>query len=107
MLCLMLSSKDLTVVMGIFWTDTTISTKSAVKEAKKIQRALMVSSTPYLRNTQRVGYSNYADGFATDNEDYKWSKALFAGNYARLQTLKAKYDPDQLFHKWFKIEPLA
>lgn len=30
----------------------------------------------------------------------------FAENYLRLQRIKGKYDPDNVFNKWFAITPL-
>ncbi|KAF2821977.1 FAD binding domain-containing protein [Ophiobolus disseminans] len=35
------------------------------------------------------------------------SKDVFGGNYERLQELKAKYDPDNMFNKLFAITPKA
>jgi FAD/FMN-containing dehydrogenase len=35
------------------------------------------------------------------------SRALFGRNYPRLQRLKAKYDPDNVFSRWFAITPDA
>ena len=32
-------------------------------------------------------------------------KKLFGSNYPRLQTIKAKYDPNLVFNKWFPITP--
>ena len=32
---------------------------------------------------------------------------LFGANYPRLQSLKAKYDPNSVFSKWYPIEPSA
>lgn len=33
------------------------------------------------------------------------AKLLFGANYARLQQIKRKYDPDLVFNKWFPIAP--
>jgi FAD/FMN-containing dehydrogenase len=33
------------------------------------------------------------------------AEVLFGENYARLQALKKKYDPDLLFSKWSPITP--
>jgi hypothetical protein len=35
------------------------------------------------------------------------AEALFAGNYPRLQSIKAKYDPTLMFHSWFPIQPVS
>ena len=35
------------------------------------------------------------------------ARALFGRNYPRLQRLKAKYDPDNVFSRWFAITPDA
>ena len=33
------------------------------------------------------------------------AEALFRENYPRLQELKKKYDPENIFNKWFAITP--
>ena len=35
------------------------------------------------------------------------AEALFRENYPRLQELKKKYDPENIFNKWFAITPSA
>jgi len=32
-------------------------------------------------------------------------RKLFGSNYPRLQRIKAKYDPNMVFNKWFPIVP--
>ncbi|KAF8804701.1 FAD-binding domain-containing protein [Phlegmacium glaucopus] len=53
------------------------------------------------------GYGNYdqdveeEDGVIVKNK----AEALFLDNYPRLQELKKKYDPENIFNKWFAITP--
>jgi FAD/FMN-containing dehydrogenase len=44
------------------------------------------------------GYGNFALGD-------RRSRDVFAVNYPRLQQLKARYDPQNIFHKWIPITP--
>ena len=41
------------------------------------------------------------DGVVVKNK----AAALFGKNYPRLQELKKKYDPENIFNKWFAITP--
>ncbi|KZT62407.1 6-hydroxy-D-nicotine oxidase [Calocera cornea HHB12733] len=50
--------------------------------------------------TGRRGYGNYGAGDEKIRE-------VFGGNFDRLAQLKAKYDPENMFHKWFAIPPQA
>jgi len=33
------------------------------------------------------------------------TRSLFGENYPKLQALKKKYDPENVFYKWFAITP--
>lgn len=54
--------------------------------------------TPYSRN---AAYSNYMD----DDESMARVKQAFGDNFSRLQKLKDKYDPTNLFHRNQNIPP--
>ena len=43
------------------------------------------------------------DGVVVKNK----AEGLFGKNYPRLQELKKKYDPENIFNKWFAITPSA
>ena len=48
-----------------------------------------------------TGFANY------EGDASKGAEVQFGENYARLQVIKAKYDPDKVFNKWFPIEPAS
>jgi FAD/FMN-containing dehydrogenase len=33
------------------------------------------------------------------------AEVLFGGNYPKMQEIKKRYDPDNVFSKWFSITP--
>ena len=49
----------------------------------------------------------FVDGGAlVDAKDYLTrAEAAFGPNYPKLQKIKRKYDPDNIFNKWFPIVP--
>jgi len=57
-------------------------------------------------NTGRsTGYGNYNDEEVSDGAAKDRSVALFGESYPKLQALKKKYDPENVFSRWFKITP--
>jgi FAD/FMN-containing dehydrogenase len=50
---------------------------------------------------------NLSDQIDEEEDGVVRSKAesLFLENYPRLQELKKKYDPENIFNKWFAITP--
>lgn len=61
--------------------------------------------------TEKVGMSNRGDvapygNYETEEKPpVSRSAAVFKHNYPRLQEVKAKYDPNQVFSRWFGIAP--
>ncbi|KAG8906637.1 hypothetical protein FRB99_006425 [Tulasnella sp. 403] len=47
----------------------------------------------------QTGYTNY------EPEVTRGADTAFKGNYERLRKVKKVYDPNNVFHKWFPIEP--
>ncbi|KAH6915196.1 FAD binding domain-containing protein [Coprinopsis sp. MPI-PUGE-AT-0042] len=66
-------------------------------------------------NPDRIGYTNYDTdmtygGPSTSDVLYNSgnsdrSKAAFGDNYERLQGIKAEFDPNNIFNRWFPITP--
>ena len=52
----------------------------------------------------RVTHHSYPDSEETTS--FARTKLVFKANYPRLQEVKARYDPNQVFNKWFPIEPI-
>ncbi|KAF8226547.1 FAD binding domain-containing protein [Tricholoma matsutake] len=53
-----------------------------------------------ITESESLGYSNY-DFDVFDGK----SKMAFGANYPRLQRIKKRYDPENVFNKWFPITP--
>jgi FAD/FMN-containing dehydrogenase len=70
------------------WYDST--SPAAVKSAAAWPHATRQAMQPYVSG---AAYQNYVDAQIAD-----WAQAYFGANYRRLQQVKAKYDPDNLFH---------
>lgn len=91
-----------TVLCIAVWTDDEF-TPHVRDELLKVRSVVSGSSSKAAQES--LGYSNYADPFATLNETDEYTRKLFGPNYPRLQELKKKYDPDVIFDRWFAIRP--
>ncbi|PVG03740.1 FAD-binding domain-containing protein [Serendipita vermifera] len=84
--------------------------EEASKEAKERLRSfklvcdneLRSTFGPEGRNKDAPGYGNNEIGNPQTTDA---AEALYAGNYPRLQEIKAKYDPKMLFKAWYPIRP--
>ncbi|KAI0031017.1 FAD-binding domain-containing protein [Vararia minispora EC-137] len=79
------------IVLLAIWNESTTAT-----EVEGIKEAMTTRAVPLLANatgeTDSGAYSNEADVREPD-----FQTTFFGGNYARLSTIKAKYDPQDLF----------
>ncbi|KIO33770.1 hypothetical protein M407DRAFT_229637, partial [Tulasnella calospora MUT 4182] len=78
---------------------------SAWDDLLKLRSVVSGSSSQAARET--LGYANYADPFCTRNDNDEYARKVFGANYARLQEVKKKYDPDVAFDRWFAVSPAA
>lgn len=78
---------------------TSEKTKKELIEARELTKGIIHLCDP----GEGTVYSNYV----SDVEGHDRAKAIFGGRYPVLQSIKAKHDPNQLFDKWFPIEPAA
>ncbi|KAG9010653.1 hypothetical protein FRB94_010130 [Tulasnella sp. JGI-2019a] len=95
-------TKDKTAAVALYGFDDAWLPE-ARKAMEEIQAVLSSSSTGSARTS--IGYLNYADTLASENETDTNARRAFGSNYPRLQELKRKYDPEMVFNKWFCIRP--
>ncbi|KAJ3554252.1 hypothetical protein NP233_g12461 [Leucocoprinus birnbaumii] len=60
-----------------------------------------------LKDSKSQGYTNYdPEGITGDKDEVKDKAAIaFGNNYPRLQKVKMRYDPENIFNRWFAITP--
>jgi len=84
--------------------------EAEVGRAKKIAQQLVEIITsqqqPEMEEIHGIGYSNYNTDALSGSADER-ARLVFAENYPKLQRIKKRYDPDNVFNKWFPITPAA
>ncbi|KAF8631121.1 hypothetical protein AX15_002468 [Amanita polypyramis BW_CC] len=86
------------------------STGDRSLEAREIAREVcgsILGDKSRLDDPSFFGYGNYDGEALVDVKDcLNRAEAAFGINYPKLQLIKRKYDPDNIFNKWFPIVPV-
>ncbi|KAF5328536.1 hypothetical protein D9758_017945 [Tetrapyrgos nigripes] len=98
-----------TILVNFVWNENTPENlQRARKGAGELVNIIGSAQTKYgTTKVEMLGYTNYDPEGVTGSNEANPDKALlaFGNNYSRLQQIKKKYDPDQVFNKWFPIKP--
>ncbi|KAH9969342.1 hypothetical protein BJV74DRAFT_983511 [Russula compacta] len=95
------------------WAKNTPSTEKAAKNASRELTNIVLEAEAQVSDEGNSGYGNFSSESQVETRavngaqvpDDSSSRVLFGRNYSRLQRLKAKYDPENVFSKWFAITP--
>ncbi|KAG8895853.1 hypothetical protein FRB99_000314 [Tulasnella sp. 403] len=80
--------------------------ESDARNAVLTLRAIVTSSSsPAVQDS--IGYANYTDIFSSMNDTDEQARRVFGSNYPRLQEVKAKWDPEGVWNRWFAIKPAS
>ncbi|KAJ3548836.1 hypothetical protein NMY22_g1109 [Coprinellus aureogranulatus] len=88
--------------------DRTDEARSAVQNLADV----LAAGQKGLSKGEEFGYTNYDSEAASAEVTYTAgsvdrAKLAFASNYPRLQQIKKKYDPENVFNRWFPVTPAA
>jgi len=106
------ATHTLDVLLSFRWDqstgDHTAYARSVLSELEKILGSGQIG----LNEHDKLGYGNHdADSaLVMKSEDQlhkKDASVVFGENYPKLQEIKRKYDPSNVFNKWFSITPAA
>jgi len=93
------------VVVSLRWDNASDRSQDAREIANEICGAILGDKS-LLNNPTSFGYGNYDGDALLDSDCLNRAEAAFgSANYSRLQRIKNKYDPENMFNKWFPIVP--
>ncbi|KAJ2912202.1 hypothetical protein MD484_g8212, partial [Candolleomyces efflorescens] len=97
------------ILLTFAWDGGKERTEEARSTAQKLVD-ILVAGQSGLTKSEKFGYTNYdTEAAAAEVRNAagseERSKLAFASNYPRLQQIKKKYDPENVFNRWFPIIP--
>ncbi|KAF6762816.1 FAD binding domain-containing protein [Ephemerocybe angulata] len=97
------------ILLTFAWDGEEEKTQEARATAQKLVD-ILIEGQKGLSKTEQSGYTNYDTdaalldvGYTAGNGDR--AKLAFSSNYPKLQIIKKKYDPENVFNRWFPIIP--
>ncbi|KAF8267445.1 hypothetical protein EI94DRAFT_1581127 [Lactarius quietus] len=93
------------------WMDNKPGIQEAARRAARELTDIVAKAEAQATGTHETSreYGNYTSETQTETSgrafDDSSSRALYGRNYSRLQRLKAQYDPENIFFRWFPIIP--
>ncbi|PPR02442.1 hypothetical protein CVT24_001991 [Panaeolus cyanescens] len=94
----------LNIAVLLMWDPSEDRTNEARPFAHELCETVV--SGQKMSDTEILGYTNYdPDAAGNSPVSYDKAKQSFGDNYPRLQVIKKRYDPENIFNKWFPIVP--
>jgi len=90
------------VLCLVSWDENTKENAKLGQDNCRVITGIVSNSEQVPQDSQDRAYGNYV---GDETLAYAKAQRVFGTNYPRLQQIKKKYDPENIFSKWFAITP--